>query len=152
MLKTAVGGIAEIINAPGHVNVYFEDVSIILGQPGRAMMGTAVASGPGRAGMAAEAAVASPMLEGVELSDAKGVLVIITSAKGNLKLSESKLALNTVRAITAPDAYLSYATTFDNRLNDEIRVTVVATGLMPVGGLKGVRSKYPPAKPGVYLF
>ncbi|HZY17689.1 MAG TPA: cell division protein FtsZ [Ramlibacter sp.] len=129
VLKNAVGGIAEIINVPGHVNVDFEDVRTVMGEPGKAMMGTAVASGPDRARIAAEQAVACPLLEGIDLSGAKGVLVLITAAKGSLKLSESKLAMNTIRAYASPDAHVIYGTAYDDNLGDEVRVTVVATGL-----------------------
>jgi cell division protein FtsZ len=129
VLKNAVGGIAEIINVPGHVNVDFEDVRTVMGEPGKAMMGTAVANGPDRARIAAEQAVACPLLEGIDLSGAKGVLVLITAAKGSLKLSESKLAMNTIRAYASPDAHVIYGTAYDDNLGDEVRVTVVATGL-----------------------
>ncbi len=129
VLKNAVGGIAEIINVPGHVNVDFEDVRTVMGEPGKAMMGTAKANGPDRARLAAEQAVACPLLEGIDLSGAKGVLVLITAAKGSLKLSESKLAMNTIRAYASPDAHVIYGTAYDDALGDEIRVTVVATGL-----------------------
>src|SRR5574343_1484698 len=95
VLKNAVGGIAEIINVPGHVNVDFEDVRTVMGEPGKAMVGTAVASGADRAHIAAEQAVACPLLEGVDLSGAKGVLVLITAARSSLKLNESRLAMNT---------------------------------------------------------
>lgn len=137
VLKNAVGGIAEIINVPGHVNVDFEDVRTVMGEPGKAMMGTAVAAGPDRARIAAESAVACPLLEGIDLSGAKGVLVLITSAKGSLKLSESKLAMNTIRAYASPDAHVIYGTAYDDNLGDQIRVTVVATGL----SRQGVRPK-----------
>ena len=140
VLKNAVGGIAEIINVPGHVNVDFEDVRTVMGEPGKAMMGTAVASGPDRARIAAEQAVACPLLEGIDLSGAKGVLVLITAAKGSLKLSESKLAMNTIRAYASPDAHVIYGTAYDDSLGDEIRVTVVATGL----SRQGVRRTAPP--------
>ncbi len=133
VLKNAVGGIAEIINVPGHVNVDFEDVRTVMGEPGKAMMGTAVACGPDRARIAAEQAVACPLLEGIDLSGAKGVLVLITAAKGSLKLSESKLAMNTIRAYASPDAHVIYGTAYDDSLGDEIRVTVVATGLSRQG-------------------
>jgi cell division protein FtsZ len=133
VLKNAVGGIAEIINVPGHVNVDFEDVRTVMGEPGKAMMGTAVAAGPDRARIAAEQAVACPLLEGIDLSGAKGVLVLITAAKGSLKLSESKLAMNTIRAYASPDAHVIYGTAYDDELGDEIRVTVVATGLSRLG-------------------
>ena len=133
VLKNAVGGIAEIINVPGHVNVDFEDVRTVMGEPGKAMMGTAKANGPDRARIAAEQAVACPLLEGIDLSGAKGVLVLITAAKGSLKLSESKLAMNTIRAYASPDAHVIYGTAYDDELNDDIRVTVVATGLSRQG-------------------
>ena len=129
VLKNAVGGIAEIINVPGHVNVDFEDVRTVMGEPGKAMMGTAVASGPDRARIAAEQAVACPLLEGIDLSGAKGVLVLISAAKGSLKLSESRLAMNTIRAIASESAHVIYGTAYDDTLGDNIRVTVVATGL-----------------------
>ena len=129
VLKNAVGGIAEIINVPGHVNVDFEDVRTVMGEPGKAMMGTARANGPDRARIAAEQAVACPLLEGIDLSGAKGVLVLISAGKGSLKLSESKLAMNTVRAYASPEAHVIYGTAYDDELGDDIRVTVVATGL-----------------------
>ena len=129
VLKNAVGGIAEIINVPGHVNVDFEDVRTVMGEPGKAMMGTAVASGPDRARISAEQAVACPLLEGIDLKGAKGVLVLITAAKGSLKLTESKLAMNTIRAFASSDAHVIYGTAYDDELGDDIRVTVVATGL-----------------------
>ena len=140
VLKNAVGGIAEIINVPGHVNVDFEDVRTVMGEPGKAMMGTAVAKGPDRARIAAEQAVACPLLEGIDLSGAKGVLVLITAAKGSLKLSESKLAMNTIRAYASPDAHVIYGTAYDDALGEEIRVTVVATGL----SRQGMRRTAPP--------
>ncbi|KRI01682.1 cell division protein FtsZ [Curvibacter sp. PAE-UM] len=140
VLKNAVGGIAEIINVPGHVNVDFEDVRTVMGEPGKAMMGTAAANGPDRARIAAEQAVACPLLEGIDLSGAKGVLVLITAAKGSLKLSESKLAMNTIRAYASPDAHVIYGTAYDDSLADQIRVTVVATGL----SRQGVRRTAPP--------
>ena len=140
VLKNAVGGIAEIINVPGHVNVDFEDVRTVMGEPGKAMMGTAKANGPDRARIAAEQAVACPLLEGIDLSGAKGVLVLITAAKGSLILNESKLAMNTIRAYASPDAHVIYGTAYDDELGDDIRVTVVATGL----SRQGVRRHAPP--------
>ena len=129
VLKNAVGGIAEIINEYGHVNVDFEDVRTVMGEPGKAMMGTAKAAGPDRARIAAEQAVACPLLEGIDLSGAKGVLVLVTAAKGSLKLSESRLAMSTINAYASPDAHVIYGAAYDDTLGDEIRVTVVATGL-----------------------
>ena len=129
VLKNAVGGIAEIINVPGHVNVDFEDVRTVMGEPGKAMMGTATAAGDERARVAAEAAVACPLLEGIDLSGARGVLVLISAAKGSLKLKESSMAMQTIRAYASPDAHVIYGTAYDDNLGDQIRVTVVATGL-----------------------
>ncbi len=129
VLKNAVGGISEIINEYGGVNVDFEDVRTVMGEPGKAMMGTAAASGPDRARIAAEQAVACPLLEGIDLSGAKGVLVLVTASKGSLKLAESKLAMTTIREFAAPDAHVIYGAAYDESLGDEMRVTVVATGL-----------------------
>ena len=129
VLKNSVGGIAEIINVEALVNVDFEDVRTVMSETGKAMMGTAVANGPDRARIAAEQAVACPLLEGVDMSGAKGVLVLITAAKGALKLSESREAMNTIRKFASPDAHVIYGTAYDESLGDQIRVTVVATGL-----------------------
>ena len=140
VLKNAVGGIAEIINEYGNVNVDFEDVRTVMGEPGKAMMGTAVAQGPDRARIAAEQAVACPLLEGVDLSGAKGVLVLVTAAKASLRLSESKLAMNTIQAYASPEAHVIYGAAYDDSLGDEMRVTVVATGL----SRQGTRRTAPP--------
>ena len=140
VLKNAVGGIAEIINEYGQINVDFEDVKTVMGEPGKAMMGTAMASGPDRARIAAEQAVACPLLEGIDLSGARGVLVLITAAKGSLKLKESQLAMNTIRAYASPDAHIIYGAAYDDTMGDSVRVTVVATGL----SRQGVRRNVPP--------
>ncbi len=111
------------------MNVDFEDVRTVMGEPGKAMMGTARASGPDRARIAAEQAVACPLLEGIDLSGAKGVLVLVTAAKGSLKLAESRLAMSTINAYASPEAHVIYGAAYDDSLGDDIRVTVVATGL-----------------------
>ncbi|MBP6599002.1 MAG: cell division protein FtsZ [Giesbergeria sp.] len=129
VLKNAVGGIAEIINEHGQVNVDFEDVRTVMGEPGKAMMGTAVASGPDRARIAAEQAIACPLLEGIDLSGAKGVLVLVTASKGSLKLAESRLAMGTVNAYASSEAHVIYGAAYDESLGEDIRVTVIATGL-----------------------
>jgi cell division protein FtsZ len=133
VLKNSVGGIAEIINVEALVNVDFEDVRTVMSEQGKAMMGTATASGPDRARIAAEQAVACPLLEGVDMTGAKGVLVLITAAKGALKLAESREAMNTIRAFASPEAHVIYGTAYDETLGDQIRVTVVATGLAQPG-------------------
>ena len=132
VLKNAVGGISDIIHIPGLVNVDFEDVKTVMSEPGKAMMGTATASGPDRATKAADAAVACPLLEGIDLSGARGVLVLIAAAKGNFKLAESRNAMNTIKRYAAEDAHIIYGTAYDETLGDQLRVTVIATGLSSV--------------------
>ncbi len=129
VLKNAVGGISDIIHIPGLVNVDFEDVKTVMSEPGKAMMGTAQAGGPDRAAKAAEAAVACPLLEGIDLSGARGVLVLIAASRGNFKLAESRNAMNTIRRYAAEDAHVIYGTAYDESLGDQLRVTVIATGL-----------------------
>lgn len=128
VLNNAVAGIAEIINVPGHINVDFNDVKTIMSEQGKAMMGTATASGVDRARIAAEQAVASPLLDGIDLSGAKGVLVNVTASR-NLKGKEIKEVMATVRAFAAADASIAQGIAYDDNMGDEIRVTVVATGL-----------------------
>ena len=129
VLNSAVAGIAEIINLPGLVNVDFQDVRTVMSEQGMAMMGSAVASGIDRARIAAEQAIACPLLEGVNLAGARGVLVNITASRQSLKLRETKEVMNIVRAFAAEDATIIYGGVYDDSLGDELRVTVVATGL-----------------------
>ena len=131
VLKNAVGGISDIIHIPGLVNVDFEDVKTVMSEPGKAMMGTATASGPDRAAKAAESAVACPLLEGIDLSGARGVLVLIAANRNTFKLSESRNVMNTIRRYAADDAHVIYGTAYDEGLGDQLRVTVIATGLSP---------------------
>lgn len=128
VLHNAVAGIAEIINEHGLINVDFEDVKTVMSEQGKAMMGTATVSGVDRARLAAEAAVASPLLEGVDLSGARGVLVNITASR-SLKLSETREVMAAIRGYAAEDATIIFGTVYDESLADAIRVTVVATGL-----------------------
>jgi cell division protein FtsZ len=132
VLKNAVGGISDIIHIPGLVNVDFEDVKTVMSEPGKAMMGTATAGGPDRATKAADAAVACPLLEGIDLSGARGVLVLIAASKSSFKLAESRNAMNTIRRYAADDAHVIYGTAYDESLGDQLRVTVIATGLSSV--------------------
>ncbi len=131
VLRNAVGGISDIIHMHGLVNVDFEDVKTVMSEPGKAMMGTAQASGPDRATKAADLAVACPLLEGIDLSGARGVLVLIAAKRSTLKLSESKNAMNTIRRYAADDAHVIFGTVYDENLGDQLRVTVIATGLSP---------------------
>jgi cell division protein FtsZ len=137
VLRNAVGGIAEIINVPGLVNVDFEDVRTVMGEMGKAMMGSATAAGVDRARLASEAAVASPLLEGIELSGARGVLVNITASR-DLGMREVKEVMSTIKAYTHDEATVIFGTVFDDGMEDQLRVTVVATGL---GGKVAVKPK-----------
>jgi len=140
VLNNAVAGIAEIINQPGLVNVDFQDVRTVMTEQGMAMMGSAVASGVDRARIAAEQAIACPLLEGVNLAGARGVLVNITASRNSLKLRETKEVMNTIRAFAAEDATIIYGGVYDDALGEDLRVTVVATGL---GQPLGVRQQKP---------
>jgi cell division protein FtsZ len=129
VLRNAVGGISDIIHMDALVNVDFEDVKTVMSEPGKAMMGTGSAVGPDRAKKAAEAAVACPLLEGIDLSGARGVLVLIAASRGSLKLRESQIAMDTIRLYAAEDATIIFGAAFDESLGDKMRVTVIATGL-----------------------
>ena len=128
VLHNAVSGIAEIINCPGLVNVDFADVRTVMSEMGMAMMGSAIATGPDRARIAAEQAVESPLLEGVNLQNARGVLVNITTS-ASFKMKEYYDVMNTIKAFTADDATVIVGNVFDEAMGDGLRVTMVATGL-----------------------
>ncbi|HEY7761337.1 MAG TPA: cell division protein FtsZ [Burkholderiales bacterium] len=128
VLHGAVAGIAEVINCPGLVNVDFADVRTVMSEMGMAMMGSAVGSGPHRSTQAAEQAVASPLLEDVNLAGARGVLVNIT-ASASLKMKEVHDVMNTIKAFTAEDATVIVGTVIDENMGERLRVTMVATGL-----------------------
>ena len=128
VLYGAVAGIAEVINCPGLVNVDFADVRTVMSEMGMAMMGSAIASGAERARIAAEQAVASPLLEDVNLSGARGVLVNITASLG-LKMKEVHDVMNTIKKFVAEDATVIVGTVIDEAMTDSLRVTMVATGL-----------------------
>ncbi len=149
VLNNAVAGIAEIINVPGHINVDFNDVKTIMAEQGKAMMGTAVASGVDRARIAAEQAVASPLLDGIDLSGARGVLVNVTASR-SLKGKEIKQVMETVRAFAADDASIAQGIAYDDNMGDEMRVTVVATGLGRARRPQLVPSQVPMARTGTF--
>jgi len=128
VLHGAVAGIAEVIKCPGLVNVDFADVRTVMSEMGMAMMGSAVAAGLDRARSAAEQAVASPLLEDVNLAGARGVLVNIT-ASTSLKMKEVHEVMNTIKGFTAEDATVIVGTVIDESMEDRLRVTMVATGL-----------------------
>ena len=128
VLYNAVAGIAEIINVAGNVNVDFEDVRTVMSSQGKAMMGTAIAQGADRAKVAAEQATRSPLLEGVNLHGARGILVNISASK-NLKLHETKMAMNYINSFADDGAEVIWGTAIDESLGDDLRVTLVATGI-----------------------
>ncbi len=128
VLHGAVAGIAEVIKCPGLVNVDFADVRTVMSEMGMAMMGSASSSGDTRARTAAEQAVASPLLDDVDLSGARGVLVNITAGT-SLKMREVHEVMNTIKEFTAEDATVIVGTVIDEALEDRLRVTMVATGL-----------------------
>jgi cell division protein FtsZ len=128
VLHNAVSGIAEIINCPGLVNVDFADVRTVMSEMGMAMMGSALATGPERARIAAEQAVASPLLENVNLANARGILVNIT-ASHSFKMKEYYDVMNTIKSYAAEDATVIVGNVFDEQIGEGLRVTMVATGL-----------------------
>jgi len=128
VLHGAVGGIAEVINCPGLVNVDFADVRTVMSEMGMAMMGSAQASGENRARIAAEQAVASPLLEDVNLNGARGILVNIT-ASSTVKMREVNEVMTTIQGFTADEATVIVGQVIDEAMEDRLRVTMVATGL-----------------------
>jgi cell division protein FtsZ len=139
VLHGAVAGIAEVIKCPGLVNVDFADVRTVMSEMGMAMMGSSSSKGDNRARIAAEQAVASPLLEDVNLAGARGVLVNIT-ASSSLKMREVHEVMNTIKGFTAEDATVIVGTVIDEVLEDHLRVTMVATGL---GGFKNRQQHKP---------
>src|SRR6186997_2208113 len=128
VLQGAVQGIAELITRPGLINVDFADVRTVMSEMGMAMMGSGTASGQDRAKEAAEMAVSSPLLEDINLSGANGVLVNVTAGV-DLSIGEFQEVGDTVKQFASDDATVVIGTVIDPEMTDEIRVTVVATGL-----------------------
>ena len=129
VLHGAVAGIAEIISNPGLINVDFADVRTVMAEMGMAMMGSAKAAGPDRARAAAEQAVACPLLEDINISDARGVLINISASKASFQLQEMYDVMETIKAFAADSATVIVGTVYDEELADNLRVTIVATGL-----------------------
>ena len=128
VLQGAVQGIAELITRPGLINVDFADVRTVMSETGMAMMGTGVARGENRAKDAAEMAVSSPLLEDINLQGAHGILVNVTAGM-DLSIGEFQEVGNIVKQFASDDATVVVGTVIDPELSDEMRVTVVATGL-----------------------
>jgi cell division protein FtsZ len=128
VLLGAVQGIAELITRPGLINVDFADVRTVMSEMGMAMMGTGIASGPDRAREAAEAAVASPLLEDVDLTGARGILVNVTAGL-DMAIGEFEEVGMAIKEFASDDANVVVGTVIDPTVSDELRVTVVATGI-----------------------
>lgn len=128
VLFGAVQGIAELITRPGLINVDFADVRTVMSEMGLAMMGTGVASGENRAREAADAAISSPLLDDVDLAGAKGVLVNVTAGM-DMSISEFEEVGDAIKNFTSDDATVIVGTVIDPEMSDELRVTLVATGL-----------------------
>lgn len=128
VLQGAVQGIADLITRPGLINVDFADVRTVMSETGMAMMGTGQATGEDRARIAAEMAVSSPLLEDINLHGAQGILVNVTAGL-DLGIGEFEEVGNTVKAFASEDATVVVGTVIEADMTDELRVTVVATGL-----------------------
>jgi cell division protein FtsZ len=128
VLQGAVQGIAELITRPGLINVDFADVRTVMSETGMAMMGSGSGRGEGRARIAAEAAVSSPLLEHVDLADAQGILVNVTAGM-DMSIGEFQEVGSIVKEFASDDATVVVGTVIDPEMQDELRVTVVATGL-----------------------
>lgn len=128
VLLGAVQGISELITRPGLINVDFADVRTVMSEMGVAMMGTGAAAGENRARLAAEAAISSPLLEDISLAGARGVLVNITAGQ-DMSISEFEEVGDAIKGFTSEDATVIVGTVIDPTMTDELRVTLVATGL-----------------------
>lgn len=133
VLLGAVQGIAELITRPGLINVDFADVRTVMSEMGMAMMGSGVASGEDRARVAAQAAIASPLLEDINLSGARGILVNVTAGL-DMSIGEFEEVGNTIKEFAAENATVVVGTVIDPNMSGELRVTVVATGLGNAAG------------------
>ena len=128
VLLGAVQGIAELITRPGLINVDFADVRTVMSEMGTAMMGSGTASGDDRAQEAADAAISSPLLEDVDLAGARGILVNITAGM-DISIDEFETVGNAVKAFASENATVVVGAVIDMDMTDELRVTVVATGI-----------------------
>ncbi|MDR2669705.1 MAG: cell division protein FtsZ [Desulfovibrio sp.] len=146
VLLNAVQGISDLIMTPGFINVDFADVKTVMSDSGLAMMGAGTASGEDRAGKAARMAIASPLLEDVSISGARNVLLNIT-ADENLGLDEVAEAAGIVQESAHADVNVKFGTCIDETMGDEIRITVIATGIDRAGGCEVAGTRSPISAP-----
>src|SRR6202162_5208255 len=145
VLQGAVQGIAELITRPGLINVDFADVRTVMSETGMAMMGSGAAAGEDRAREAAEAAISSPLLEDINLAGAQGILVNVT-ADMDLSIGEFQEVGNVIKQFASDDATVVVGTVIDPDMANQIRVTVVATGLgKPVAAARPAQHQAPAA-------
>jgi len=137
VLQGAVQGIAELITRPGLINVDFADVKTVMAETGMAMMGSGSATGENRARVAAEAAISSPLLEDVNLSGAHGLLINVTAGM-DLRTSEFHVVGDTIKQFASEDATVVVGYVIDPEMTDQIRVTVVATGIGRPAAVRGI--------------
>ncbi|HEV7234027.1 MAG TPA: cell division protein FtsZ [Sphingorhabdus sp.] len=134
VLQQGVRGITDLMVMPGLINLDFADVRSVMHEMGKAMMGTGEAEGDGRALEAAEKAIANPLLDGVSMQGAKGVIVSITGGE-DMRLMEVDEAANHIRELVDPEANIIWGSAFNDNLNGKIRVSVVATGIDAEGSM-----------------
>ena len=128
VLLNAVRGISDLINNTGHINADFADVSTVMANKGLALMGTGMAVGPGRAIKAATEAISSPLLEDISINGATGIIINITGSD-TLSMHETNEAVTLIMEAADENAEIIFGTVIDNNMVDEIKVTVIATGL-----------------------
>ena len=148
VLHGGVQGISELVTCPGMINVDFEDLRTVMGERGMAMMGVGHATGEERALKATQKAIANPLLEDISVSGAKGLLVNITSGL-DFTLGEFNEVGDAIDEVASPDARVIIGTSIDETMTDEIRVTVVATGLATEAGTDGKPEVVKPNLQGV---
>src|SRR5205823_497266 len=146
VLQQGVRGITDLMVMPGLINLDFADVRSVMGEMGKAMMGTGEASGDNRAIEAAEKAIANPLLDGVSMKGAKGVIISITGGE-DMRLMEVDEAASHIKELVDPDANIIWGSAFNNDLQGKIRVSVVATGIDAEMGVQA-----PPAPAKVFAF
>jgi cell division protein FtsZ len=142
VLQQGVRGITDLMVMPGLINLDFADVRSVMGEMGKAMMGTGEASGDNRAIEAAEQAIANPLLDGVSMKGARGVIISITGGE-DMRLMEVDEAASHIKELVDPDANIIWGSAFNNDLDGKIRVSVVATG---IDAVEGVAAPAQPAK------
>ncbi len=149
VLQQGVRGITDLMVMPGLINLDFADVRTVMSEMGKAMMGTGEAAGDNRAIEAAEQAIANPLLDGVSMKGAKGVIISITGGE-DMRLMEVDEAANHIKELVDPDANIIWGSAFNNDLEGKIRVSVVATGIDADANIQAPPAKvfaFPTARP-----